>query len=67
MGKEESGAPAAVERGVPPALGDTDGPSGRENGPEVVLLSPRRSQGTQHNFSCINFCRVINSNRAVQP
>ena len=32
MGKEESRAPVVVERGVMPALGDPDGPSGKENG-----------------------------------
>jgi len=50
-----------------PALGDPDGASGKENGPAVVLLSPQHSQGTQNNFSCINFCRVINLNRVMQP
>lgn len=33
MGKEESGAPGAVERGITPAPSDPDGPSGKENGP----------------------------------
>lgn len=32
-----------------------------------VLLSLWHSQGKQHNFSCISFCRVINLNRVIHP
>lgn len=32
-----------------------------------VLLSLWHSQGTQRNFSCINFYRVINLNRVMHP
>lgn len=39
------------------------GQNGKDNGPRVVVVYPWTSQGTQHSFSSINFCRVINLNR----